>query len=52
MSKKVQYQRKEVMSQSSDSEDPLQLRRSLDSEDEDSAPASHVSLPAGAYKIS
>jgi hypothetical protein len=41
MSKKVQYQRKEVMSQSSDSEDPLQLRRSLDSEDEDSAPASH-----------
>jgi hypothetical protein len=40
MSKKVQYQRKEVISQSSDSEDPLQLRRSLDSEDEDSAPAS------------
>jgi hypothetical protein len=41
MSKKIQYQRKETLSQSSDSEDPLQLRRSLDSEDEDSAPASN-----------
>jgi len=43
MSKKVvQYNRKEVSLQSSsDSEDPLQLRRSRDSED---APASKVSL--------